>query len=298
MGSLGSLPDEGSQEPSDEQVAKVLSDRGWRQGTVFRAQGVSLPCVAVTRTSTGNEFVVAEKAIPSDGRFVVASQSCDIHAPMKIEPTVEAFACDIEPNPSVRSSFVKSFRRFEIDPTEGLMANAAYCIPFDKRALLSIDAEPWPGSARRLTRYSDWIGRRASRSALSDEIVEAFVRPLGKMLDKMKGRQRDEYGHFIEAVAQIRMVPPMQETEPFDINLIFLQESNMLTSEQADAIELVIANLKAVLDPSKATLVSVKQTSWSRMSTEEYFFGSVHVELEYLSYDGLELIGAQPFGPS
>ena len=221
------LPDLSGQ-PSDEEVANLLSDRGWRQGTIFQAPGAEMSCIEKVQTGDGAVFAAAPRPTPSDGRFVVASQSCDIRAPLKSEPFVEALACDIESDPIVRADFTKSFRRFEIDPDEGLMANAAYRVIFDKRTLLQIEPEPWPGSSRRLIKFSDWLGRRTTRSAIPEPIVDAFVRPLSDGLRNLRKSQSDVYTTFNNIVAQIRMIEPESDEEPFDIRLIFVHGSRQI----------------------------------------------------------------------
>lgn len=285
-----------SGEPSDNDVPGILVDRGWRQGTVFHAPGIELWCIE-TVADDGEERLAARPRItPSDGRFVVVSQTCDIAAAIVKEPVVEALACNIEPDRTVRATLNKSFRWFEIDRGAGLIAHAMYRVPFDKRALLTMAPDAWPDTSERLDLFSRWLARRASRSALPDSVVAAFVRPLRRVLDALKRKQPDDYQAFNDAVEEIRLGLPEHEAPPFDIHLMLLLSGNELSKDQDDAIELVCTGLREALVPAEARLGDVMKMTKSRMSVELYRRTAL-VDLEHVTYAGDDILGAEPSVP-
>lgn len=275
-------------ELSDAEIPGILIDRGWRQGTVFCAPGAQFSLVG--RDEVG--LVSRVRSVAGDGRLVVVSQSCDINAAIDREPVVEAFACAVEPNSAVRASFSKSFRRFEIDPEEGLMAHASDRVAFDKRTLLELTPEPWPGSAERLRRFSRWLGRRASRAAIPPSIVDAFADPLRDVLDSMRRKQKAEFVAFNQAVEEIRISLPESDLPPFEIGLVLLLAGEELGLEAADALDLVEEKLEAKLEPEKARLVGILRVNKSKLSVEAYF-STVLIEVDHLTYAGEEILGAE-----
>jgi hypothetical protein len=280
-------------ESDDSRVSIILIDRGWRQGTIFRAPGVRPSSIQ----QDGDVLISMPRESTCDGRFVVASQSCDINAPLSKEPVVEALACSVEPNEAVRASYSKSFRKFEIDTREGLVAHAVDRVAFDKRALLSLTPGAWPGTSERLQDFARWLGRRSSRAAIPTPIVTAFVDPLRVVLRELRKRQRDSYIAFNRGVKEIRLGLPESESPPFDIPLLLLLEGESLTHEAATAIGLVESMLRAKLDSNEARLSEVVPWAPSSLSVQTYF-GTALVELEHLTYDGEESTGADPFSES
>ncbi|MFN8592053.1 MAG: hypothetical protein U0031_11400 [Thermomicrobiales bacterium] len=109
----------------------------------------------------------------------------------------------------------------------------------------------------------------------------------------LRKNQRAAYLAFNTAVAEIRIGLPESETPPFGIPLTLLLEGDEASAETANAITLVEANLREALDPARASLVGVLPSTKSRMSVETYFRTAL-VELDYLTYDGEESLGAEP----
>jgi len=279
--------------PRDADIPRLLDERGWRQGTVFRASGVELWRMVADTTSDDDRVVARPLPIPTDGRFVVVSQTCDIVAAIHKEPVVEAFPCAVESDASKRASYRRSFRWFEIDRQVGLIAHAMYRIALDKRTLLSLTPEPWPATVERLRQFRRWLGRRSSRSAIPDSIVDAFVKPLFEVTKQIEKRYPDEYRAFNNAVTDIFIKLPATETPPFVIELILLLDEAGLSSEADDAINRVCRELQRGLAPDRATLAAVQTRSRERMSVADYFELAL-IDFDMLSYEGDELIGASP----
>lgn len=276
-------------EPPEEPIHLTLIARDWRQGTIFRASGVQASSIYCDEDG---RFVPRTSEIPTDDRFVVVSQSCDIATDISKEPVVEAFPCRVEPDSAVRASFSKSFRQFELDPTEGLMANAAHRVAFDKRTLIGIEPQPWPGTSDHLRHFSRWLGRRASRSAIPDLIVGAFVNPLRNVLDDLRRKRAEEFSAFNNVVEEIRIGLPESELPPYDIPLVLLLKGDKLTAEAAATIDEVEERLRDKLSPEKARVVEVRRMTRASMPVEMYF-ASALVELEHLTFSKGEQVGAE-----
>jgi hypothetical protein len=282
--------------PTDDDIPGLLITEGWKQGTVLRVHGIELWCAETDVAHEANRFVVRGRPTPSDGRFVVASQTCDIAARLEAEPVIEALACAPEPDRSKRASYRTSFRWFEIEPTEGLIAHAMYRVPFDKKSLLSLTPEPWPGTSDRLARFSQWLSRRSFRSALDKPIVNDFVKPMRKALDALKKKDRSLYYAFNEQVAEMRLVLPPSNDPPLTLSLVFLLDAEGLSAEAATALDWINNELRTSLDPTRAILGQTTNLTRSRMSVE-FYFDTALIELEAISYDGDDPVGGLPLPP-
>jgi hypothetical protein len=286
---------DGQGEPSNQGELSgrgVLIERGWRQGSIIQALGVQGS--AVHRGEVG--LVSVPRDTPSDGRFVVVSQTCDINETMAKEPVVEAFACSVEPSETIRAGYSKSFRWFEVDPNEGLIAHAMHRVDFNKRTLLDLEPMPWPSSEERLSAFERWLRGRAARPAVPDPIVKAFVKPLQDILAAMQKKQPDAFVAFNNAVEEIRIGLPESELPPFDIPVQLLLVGDRLSPEGSTALDLVETRLRDKLHPAKARLLDFRPTTRSRMNVETYL-STVRVEVGYLTYDGDEIVGApSPLG--
>lgn len=287
-------PDHSSTPATDEEVPQRLIEAGWKQGSVFSAEGVQLWCMTTQGGITSGEFVAEPHVTPSDGRFVVTSQTCDIASSIEREPFIEAFPCAVEADRTKLITYRRSFRWYEIDSAEGLVAHAMYRVPFDKRALLEVTPQPWPGTAERLNKFSTWLGRRAGRPAIPDPIVESFVKPLKEILRRLRKKELRVYEAFNVSVGEIRIMLPPSEVAPFEINWFLLLDETGLAEEGDNAIERVCDELRQTLNPSQASLGETHKLTMSRMSMDLYFNKTALIDLEASSFDGDDLIGAEP----
>jgi len=163
---------------------------------------------------------------------------------------------------------------------------------FDKKALLGIKPEPWPDDPLRLQRFATWLGRRAARDAIPDPVVDAFVKPLGSVIDRLKKRQPGVYRAFNESVRDMRIRLPERDAPPFLINMVLLLGEE-LSSEGDDAINDVLRRLRTKLKPSEAALGEVLRLTANRMSVAQ-LDATLLVDLEAYSYEGGNQVGAQP----
>lgn len=163
---------------------------------------------------------------------------------------------------------------------------------FDKRALVQLTPTPWPDNQFRLNLFSKWLGRRASREAISDPIVAAFVKPMQKVLDRLKKRQPAIYRAFNESVREIRIRLPESEVQPFLINVVLLLNDE-LSSEGDDAIENVLNRLRSALKSDQAELSEVQKLTGNRMSVT-LLDATCLIDLEAYSYEADHTVGAEP----
>lgn len=277
--------------PPDDEVPLRLIELGWKQGVVFKTPELAL-WSAQLQAALDDNIEIRPRPDSVGNQWVVISQTCDIAASLDKEPVVEACACEIETSPTTRASYRRSYRRYEIDRATGLVARAMDKVAFDKRTLLRLTPEPWPDSQFRLSRFSTWLGRRASREAIPNPVVEAFVEPFQKVLDRLKKKQPALYRAFNESVREIRIRLPETDIPPFLINMILLLE-NDLSGDGDDAIEEVLRRLRSTLKTDQAELGNVEKLTGNRMSVT-LLDATCLVDLEAFSYEVDNVVGAEP----
>jgi len=277
--------------PPDDEVPLRLINLGWKQGVVFTTPELAIWSAQLEEAVEG-KIKVRPHSQASSSQWVVITQTCDIAAPLDKEPVVEACACAIEPDRTTRASYRRSYRKFEIDRTTGLVASAPDKMMFDKRTLLHLTPGSWPDNHSRLSLFSKWLGRRASREAIPDPIVDAFVKPMRKVLDRFKNRRPASYQAFNESVREIRIRLPETDVQPFLINLLLLLDDE-LSSEGDDAIEDIFNRLRSTLKPDEALLGQVQKLTGNRMSVT-LLDATCLVDLDAYSYESDQIVGAEP----
>lgn len=279
--------------PSDHDLPSwLVEERRWVQGSLFTAPSVGFTLYQEDLGSSAESVLVPRQLPPEPGdRFVVVSQTCDIKDRIDREPCIEALRCTIEPDQVWRSNIAHSARWFEVDRTAGLVAHAMYRVQIDKRALVNLEAEPWPDTPERLRRFVEWLGRRFDRPAIPDEIVEHFQRKVEATLRKV--RKQPVGRAFTRAVRQVRIDLPEDENPPFDIEMVLLLKKLELSEEEATALDAVREGIRKELDANWIRLGKDRQVTAEEMSLAEYE-KSRPLFLESLTYRGDEVIGAEP----
>ena len=102
---------------------------------------------------------------------------------------------------------------------------------------------------------------------------------------------------FTAAVHEVRVSLPAEVDPPFDIDLTMLARNDGLETEEADAIDRVEQAIRERLDPVKVHLGQVAVRTQDELSMRQYF-GSRPLFLDGLTYQGDEVVGAEPFGRS
>jgi hypothetical protein len=280
--------------PSDQELPRVLVERGWQQGALFRAPGISVCQMHINDNNTISPcFVVRHSEIQPDDYLVVATHTCDLLAPLVDEPVIEALLCRVVSDQGWRATISKSLRYFEVDHEKGLVAYASLRAQLSKKILLQLTPEPWPDTPFRLRRFSTWLGHRFSRPAIPDEVVAGFQRPAGIVLEYFRKKQVDDFLAFMEAVGQIRIGIDERPAPPFDVRVVLLSFLRTLSKSQADAIERVMKEIEGKADSTLVRVHPHRLLTPDKMSLAEYL-DTKPVYFDYLTYRGDEVVGAEP----
>src|SRR5207302_1640388 len=93
-----------------------------------------------------------------------------------------------------------------------------------------------------------WLARRYDRPAIPDILVDTFQKPLEKTINQIANEHPSVFIAFNNVVYDVRVNLPASEQPPFDLQLIFLLAREELSSEEADAINIIGAAIQANLD--------------------------------------------------
>jgi hypothetical protein len=166
-----------------------LIAKGCRQGALLKAPAhIVYLQAAEPANTTGARWQVAEESI-LDAQLVVTSQDCDIAAPAKTEPFIEALAARWTANPSEVYTARKrnSARIHFLADGEGkiLVADARRKVQIAKEALTDAEFDLLFSDERDRARFGLWVAGRYSRPAIDDGVVNALHKPLVKAIDKV-----------------------------------------------------------------------------------------------------------------
>ena len=279
----------------------IVDTNKWRQGVLFSAPSI---CVAWNKSfvsKTGELVVDLDKRFPRLGeKFVVISQTCDIQA--EEEPYVEVLLCTPtnifkQKNRDYLARVDRnSARRFVIDFTIGLVAEAKYRVPLDKELLNVQIPEPWPSSPERFERFVRWLARRYDRPAIPDILVNTFQVPINNLLDQIDTSNTAVGRAFSDAVHELRVNLPESEDPPFNLKLVVMLKRDALSVQEADAISIVTDAIQASLDP---TIICLSPDDVLLRTDEEISLAEHQATrplfLEFLTYKGEEIEGIKGF---
>jgi hypothetical protein len=270
----------------------------WRQGVLFSAPQVSVVWNALSDENPPN--IITKSRKPRSGeKFVIISQTCDIKAKKEDEPYVEALLCTKEKKTSYLARIDRnSARKFVIGPDVNLIAEAKYRVLLDKDVLSVLTPEAWYGTTERFGRFVRWLARRFDRPALPDVMVETFQVPIENILKQIDDNYPSIGIAFSQAVYEMRVNVPEHEDPPYHLNLLMMGKQDSLSIEEADAIDYVFNTILhgldstiIHLDPDKRFLTDEEISLAEHRATRPMF-------LEYHTYKGEEIEGAEPFGRS
>jgi hypothetical protein len=280
-------------------VSAQLVDTGWQQGSMFSLAGAQIPFLEL-EPSNDTGLVVSGTVLGSADRLIVASQTCDILVDAGKEPYVEALLCEEWSADSRLATIINSTRWFRLSLDGHLVACAASRVLISKLCLLEIRPDPFPGSPERLGKFSYWLARRYERPALPNNVVKGLANPLQRTLLGLWKQNPELARLFSQTVQQIRIgyLEDEDGTEPGvpRLHIVFLlaAEHGGLTADQADAIEAVYGDIQE--RAASADLVRVEShevVAEEDISLRDYF--DTHpVFLDELTYEGDEIVGAEP----
>ncbi len=270
---------------------------GWRQGSLFEAPSVSFQYNGLAPSGTEGLTVPRANKEKAD-KLILITQTCDIKS--KLESRVEALVCKLQRNEQfLLNADSNSVRWFLIDPRTGLVAYAVYRLQVDKRVLQQLTPEPWHSGATRFRRFRDWLARRYDRPALPDEMVDHFQKPLEAALKRFAEDQPEMAWTFNQAVREIRVNEPDSENPPFHLRLLMMMRRGT-SQDQAEAIDraidTVMAELSNTLNPRLVILDPQPAKAAEQLISVADYFATRRLFLDYMTYQGEEIQGAEPLG--
>ncbi len=278
-------------------LGESLLDRGWRQGALFSAPSACFTWNALSDPGADEPIIQQHRKTRSGEKFIVITQDCDISALEQQEPYVEALLCKIYKNREFLSKIGRnSARWFVINFDTGTVAESKYRLQFAKQVLSALTPEPSPGSPKRFEQFIRWLARRYDRPAIPDAIVDAFQRPVEQVFNLLVEEQPDIVLAFNKVVHEVRISLPTNENSPFNLQLMLLIDSDGPSREQTDAIDIITRAVRANLNPKDVHLhPEVRIVTEERISMAEYY-ATRPLFLEYFTYKGDEIEGAEPYG--
>lgn len=278
-------------------LGESFLDRGWRQGALFSAPSACITWNALSGSGADEPITQQHRKTKSGEKFVIITQDCDVSALEQQEPYVEALLCKTYKNREFLSKIGRnSARWFVINFDTGLVAESKYHVQFAKQVLSILTPELWPDSPKRLEQFIRWLARRYDRPAIPDAIVDAFQRPVEQVFNLLAEEQPDVVLAFNKVVYEVRISLPTNESPPFNLQLMLLIDSDGSSREQTDAIDIVTRAVRANLNPKDVHLhPEVRIVTEERISMAEYY-ATRPLFLEYFTYKGDEIEGAEPYG--
>ncbi len=272
---------------------RALLTNGWSQGTLFAAPGVAVPFLERDDTGVWNK---KGKLLKDGERLVLITQPCDLLSPQ--EATVEALRCKLHsPNDGVYDwADGKSARIFLVDPVNGYVAYAAHKVPLRKRDLVYLQPLGWPSDQSRRQRFIHWLGHRYDRPPLPDLLHDFFEAKVNELLITLQKDDPETFRILNGTCKEWRTTVPDHEDPPFDVHLLLVLERPGLNQAEADAFQLILDQLRSLLDPEQVHLcedvriLPREQISWPEVEATARLF------LEPHTYQGEEILGAEPLG--
>ncbi len=280
----------------DSSLGSQLWDKGWRQGALFGAPSVCFLWNGLSSDQADGLTAPIRRDLDSKERLVLVSQECDLVASVDNEPRVEALICQLHKGRFLEKiARNNSARWFTIDPSQGLVAHARYRVLIEKTALLEITPEAWPASPQRLQRFVDWLARRYDRPALRAPLDSQFQAPVCKAIQVFHDEDPELFDAFNGAVRQLRFWLPTVSNPPFDIELMILLEDKELNQDEAESIRAIQEVIRASVDASVIQIGNSPLISPVEETSLADYFDTVPLYLDYFSFGGEEVMGAEPF---
>jgi hypothetical protein len=220
-----------SQAANAREVGPKLFEAGCRQGALFEAPARML---WLTRSAENQNWTASEDVV-DDAALVVVSQDCDIYAPLKNEPRVEAITARWTSNASELHIARKgnSARLFLLQEhgKRGLVADARRRIHLDKTALLGTTFKLGLGDERSRARFANWVAGRYNRPAIPNDLVDAIQKPIVAAVDELLSKD-GPLVRVLDRVAEIRFGIAGGE-RPWTVHLVLIvDERDELTAEE------------------------------------------------------------------
>jgi hypothetical protein len=273
-------PSEGAATPD---IGPDLIKAGCCQGALL-----DLPArmLSLARTGNNQELSVEDDNL-GDALLVVVSQDCDIYAPLKAEPRVEAMTARWTKNASEIHTARKgnSARLFLLQESaaKALLADARRRVHIDKRALVGLSFTPAFRDRRMRPRFARWLAGRYDRPALPNEHVDAIQKPIVAAVDALASKNKGLLG-LLDRVAELRFSagedPPVGKVH----FIAMTDDGDELTAEEEAEIGGWLDNvLVAATGPIKEIALAFRTES--TISLRDYL-ATTHLQLDRFSPEG------------
>lgn len=214
-------------------IGAQLLERGCRQGALIEA-----PARMLWLQDSGEQdgHWIAREDAAKETQLAVVSQDCDIVAPGKTEPFVEAVAARWSADRSEIHVARKgnSVRLYLLTETEGkaLLADARRRVHIKKESLLSAKFTKVLPDERTRLRFASWVAGRYDRPAIANEIVNAIHKPLVKALDAL-GRTGESPMDVLDRVDELRFA--VRGNGPWKVDLIAMLDGEQELGAEEEA---------------------------------------------------------------
>lgn len=109
-----------------------------------------------------------------------------------------------------------------------------------RKVLQSLPApEQWPTTPERFAWFRWWLGYRFDRPSLERYEEDHLKKPIEDALSQLAQTAPQLLTTFFQTVKEIRVSGPSRTEQPWDFQLMMLTGARSLTSNQAEAIEVM-----------------------------------------------------------
>jgi len=233
-----------------DHAGEELIRLGWRQGSVLKATSAQKSWLVLKTSEETSQhqtsnfpsldiWSLQQEPLNEDDFLVIASQTCDILRPSRLEPYIEALrAYWTSERNIIHEAGKNSIRRFLIQrhinsdgKVEGLIADATVRIQIAKDALLGFTplANFEENDRIMSRRFRKWLAERYDRPAIPDDLVLSIQKPIIKAIGKLNSK--DDKHTILDNIREILFLP-QNKTIPFLIEMLFIRD------EQSDTTSL------------------------------------------------------------
>lgn len=262
-------------------IGEILIEANCCQGACFDAPA---RVTWLSRDENVPEWCIKDENI-EDASLIIVSQDCDICAPPKTEPRVEAIALrwtknSTEIHTAHKGNSARLFCLRRESKERALIADARCRVQLDKTALVGLKFESAFEDDRSRTRFARWVAGRYERPAIPNEFVNAIQKPIVKAVGKLI-KQNDELLDTLDRVAELRF-SIVEDALPWTVRFVVMIDDEDEINVEEDAV------LRAWLDEILANETSpIKQTSVefrtdSTISFRDYY-ETIRLQLDHFS---------------
>ena len=278
--------DEIVQPISPEVVGVVLIQLGWCQGSLLGAASAPKSWLALSDQQntdlekTGSlNWILNQEALDANDLLIVASQTCDLQRSPIQEPYIEVIRGYWSSDKGVMHQAGKNSSRLFLmqrgssnnKAEEALIADATVRIQIEKAALLSLTPKTSFKENDNVTprKFSEWLGRRYNRPALSDAIVNAIQKPIVKAIDKLPAAH--DLHRVLDGIDELLFFL-RDDNIPFQVDMIFLRDERddapYVSDEEAAQLGGWISNI--LQNRNEAALMHWEILSRKEISVYDY----------------------------